>query len=110
MKDVRLAALRRFAISISVFNVLGYIWFGFEQPWSWPVMAVLTAYATEIGLETVSAWAERSHTCVPSTGSRGKIPGPSSMRIGAASASCLRTGHHGNRSGGKNGIRAHMSS
>jgi enediyne biosynthesis protein E5 len=58
MKDVRLAALRRFAISISVFNVLGYIWFGFEQPWSWPVMAVLTAYATEIGLETVSAWAE----------------------------------------------------
>jgi len=58
-KDVRIAALRRFAISITVFNVLGYLWLGFEQPWLWPVMAVGTAYATELLLESVSAWAER---------------------------------------------------
>jgi enediyne biosynthesis protein E5 len=57
-KDVRLAALRRFAISISVLNVIGYLWLGFEQPWSWPVMAVLTAYATELLIETASAWAD----------------------------------------------------
>jgi hypothetical protein len=58
-KDVRIAALRRFAISITVFNVVGYIWLGFEQPWLWPVMAVATAYATELLVESVTAWAER---------------------------------------------------
>ena len=58
-KDVRIAALRRFAISISVFNIIGYIWLGFEQPWLWPVMAVVTAYLTEVLIESVSAWADR---------------------------------------------------
>jgi enediyne biosynthesis protein E5 len=57
-KDVRIAALRRFAISITVFNILGYLWLGFEQPWLWPVLAVGTAYATELLVETVTAWAE----------------------------------------------------
>lgn len=57
-KDVRIAALRRFAISITAFNILGYLWLGFEQPWLWPVMAVGTAYATELLVESVSAWAD----------------------------------------------------
>lgn len=48
-------ALRRFAISISVFNILGYTVLGFEQPWTWPLLAVATAYAIEIGLEAVDA-------------------------------------------------------
>ncbi|MFH0241972.1 hypothetical protein ACGRHY_05910 [Streptomyces sp. HK10] len=55
--DARYLALRNFAISISVFNVFGYTLLGFEQPWLWPVLAVLCGYATEIGLELVSAWA-----------------------------------------------------
>lgn len=58
-KDPRIAALRRFAISITAFNVLGYLWLGFEQPWLWPVMAVATAYATDLLVESVSAWADR---------------------------------------------------
>ncbi|WP_433334779.1 enediyne biosynthesis protein [Spirillospora sp. CA-294931] len=58
-KDVRIAALRRFAISITVFNILGYLWLGFEQPWLWPIMAVGTAYVTEFLVESVSAWADR---------------------------------------------------
>ena len=58
-KDVRIAALRRFAISISVFNVIGYLWLGFEQPWLWPVMAVVTAYITEVLVESASGWADR---------------------------------------------------
>jgi enediyne biosynthesis protein E5 len=58
-KDVRIAALRRFAISITAFNVLGYLWLGFEQPWLWPVMAVGTAYVTEFLVESVSARADR---------------------------------------------------
>ncbi|GAB2893598.1 hypothetical protein GCM10027074_71970 [Streptomyces deserti] len=56
-RDARYLALRNFAISISVFNVFGYTLLGFEQPWLWPILAVLCGYATEIGLELVSAWA-----------------------------------------------------
>lgn len=54
--DVKVVtALRRFAISISVLNIAGYTFLGFEQPWLWPFIAVLTAYVVEIALEAVSA-------------------------------------------------------
>ncbi|MBM7774522.1 hypothetical protein JOD54_004726 [Actinokineospora baliensis] len=52
-------ALRNFAISITVFNIVGYTVLGFEQPWLWPFVAVLTGYAVELGLEWVSARSER---------------------------------------------------
>jgi hypothetical protein len=52
-------ALRNFAISISVFNILGYLVLGFEQPWLWPFVALLTGYTVEIGLESLSARLER---------------------------------------------------
>jgi hypothetical protein len=48
-------ALRNFAISISVFNILGYTVLGFEQPWLWPFFALATGYTVEIVLETVGA-------------------------------------------------------
>ncbi len=51
-------ALRRFAISITVFNILGYTVLGFEQPWTWPLLAVTLAYALEIGLEAIGARVE----------------------------------------------------
>ncbi|MGW2248881.1 enediyne biosynthesis protein [Kitasatospora sp. NPDC001660] len=51
-------ALRRFAISITIFNILGYTVLGFEQPWTWPLIALATAYSTEIALELVGAKAE----------------------------------------------------
>jgi hypothetical protein len=72
-KDVRIAALRRFAISITVFNVLGYLWFGFEQPWLWPVMAVGTAYATELLVESVSAWADHRRPGYLGGGAKGLV-------------------------------------
>lgn len=52
-------ALRNFAISISVFNILGYTLFGFEQPWSWPFIALATAYTAEFVLEVIGARVER---------------------------------------------------
>jgi enediyne biosynthesis protein E5 len=58
-RDARYLALRNFALSISVFNVFGYTLLGFEQPWLWPFIAVLTAYTTEIVFETISAWSGR---------------------------------------------------
>ena len=46
--NLRLAALRRFAITISVLNVLGHTVLGFENSWAQMVVALLTAYGTEI--------------------------------------------------------------
>lgn len=58
-KDPRVAALLRFAIAITAFNLLGHTWFGFEQPWSHPLIALATAYAVELLLESVDAWGQR---------------------------------------------------
>lgn len=50
-----ITALRRFAISITIFNILGYTVLGFEQPWLYPFVALATAYTTEIMLEIIGA-------------------------------------------------------
>jgi hypothetical protein len=57
--DRRLTALRRFAIGITVLNLLGHLFFGFEPAWAALVVAPLAAYATELLLETVTAWSTR---------------------------------------------------
>jgi hypothetical protein len=57
--DPRYLALRNFALSISVFNIFGYSLLGFEQPWIWPIFAVLIAYTSEIVFELISAWSNR---------------------------------------------------
>src|SRR5262249_33047084 len=58
-RDPRYLALRNFALSISAFTVLGYTVLGFEQPWAWPIFALLLGYTTEITIELVSAWTGR---------------------------------------------------
>jgi hypothetical protein len=57
VRDKHYLALRNFAISISVFNVFGYVFLGFEQPWLWPIFSILVGYATETVFELISAWA-----------------------------------------------------
>ena len=58
-KDVRLAALRRFALAITILNLLGHTVLGFEQSWAQPLVALAIAYGTELLLELVSAWTQR---------------------------------------------------
>jgi enediyne biosynthesis protein E5 len=53
-----IVALRRFAISMSIFNILGYAFLGFEQPWTWPLVALATGYTVEIVLEWIGARVE----------------------------------------------------
>jgi hypothetical protein len=72
-RDPRVTALRRFALSISVFNIVGYTLLGFEQPWTWPLIAVATAYATELLLEVVGARAERRPARFRGNGPRGLV-------------------------------------
>jgi len=55
-KDMRLAALRRFATAITVLNILGHTVLGFEQSLATPFTAVLVAYACEILLELAESW------------------------------------------------------
>ncbi len=69
--DPRYLALRNFAISISALNVFGYTLLGFEQPWLWPLFAVLTAYATEIVFELIHSWAFRHRARFLGNGPRG---------------------------------------
>ncbi|MFI2710757.1 enediyne biosynthesis protein UnbU [Micromonospora sp. NPDC018662] len=53
--DPRITALRRFALSITVFNIAGHLILGFEQAYLTPIVAVLAAYALDLTLETVEA-------------------------------------------------------
>ena len=57
--NMRLAALRRFAVTITVLNLLGRSVLGFENSWAQMVVALLAAYATEIILELVDAGANK---------------------------------------------------
>ncbi|HEV2816254.1 MAG TPA: hypothetical protein VGW40_03395 [Allosphingosinicella sp.] len=47
--------LLRFAIAISVLNILGHLWLGFEQSWATPFIALAAAYGTELAGEWASA-------------------------------------------------------
>lgn len=69
--DPRYLALRNFAISITAFNAFGYTLLGFEQPWLWPVFALITAYTTEIVFELISAWAQQRRPRFLDSGPRG---------------------------------------
>lgn len=66
-----ITALRRFAMSITIFNILGYTVFGFEQPWLWPFIALATGYTVEIGLEMIGARAEGRAPRFTGNGMRG---------------------------------------
>ncbi|MBB5870080.1 hypothetical protein F4553_003459 [Allocatelliglobosispora scoriae] len=66
-------ALRRFAISITIFNIIGYTVLGFEQPWLWPFIALATGYTVEIGLEILGARSEGRAPRFLGNGKRGFI-------------------------------------
>ena len=66
-------ALRRFAISITVFNILGYTWLGFEQPWTYPFAALAVAYTTEIVLEIIGARVEDREPRFAGNGVKGML-------------------------------------
>lgn len=54
---IRLGGLRRFAIAISILNILGHTVLGFEQSWAQPLVALATGYSLELVLELLNCWA-----------------------------------------------------
>lgn len=57
--DKRIAALRRFATAITVLNLVGRTFFGFEQSWAQMVVCLVTAHGLEMLLECVGALTEK---------------------------------------------------
>src|SRR5919205_4147121 len=55
----RLGGLRRFAIAITVLNILGHTFFGFEQSLAQPLVALASAYSVELLLEFIDARCNR---------------------------------------------------
>ncbi len=53
-----LTALKRFAVSITAFNVVGHLWLGFEQAPITPIVAVLFAFAFAGVLEAIASAAD----------------------------------------------------
>ncbi len=51
----RLGGLRRFAVAITVLNILGHVFFGFEQAYATPFVAIASAYCAELLLEFIDA-------------------------------------------------------
>ncbi|MFG1780398.1 enediyne biosynthesis protein [Micromonospora sp. NPDC049051] len=70
-RDPRYLALRNFAISMSIFNILGYTVLGFEQPWTWPFFALAIGYATEIVVEVVTARSNKRRPAFAGNGAWG---------------------------------------
>lgn len=60
--SVRLGGLRRFAVAISILNLLGHTVLGFEPAWAHPFVALATAYTLELLLEWLEA---RAHGRAP---------------------------------------------
>lgn len=55
----REGGLIRFAFAITVLNILGHLWLGFEPSWATPFVALAASYVTELAGEWSSARAAR---------------------------------------------------
>jgi hypothetical protein len=53
--EKRLGGLSRFAFAITVLNIVGHTFLGFEQSWITPLAALAAAYVTEFVGETIEA-------------------------------------------------------
>ena len=53
---LRLGGLRRFAFSITIFNILGHAFLGFEQSIAQPLVALATAYTLALLFESIFSW------------------------------------------------------
>jgi hypothetical protein len=54
--EKRLGGLSRFAFAITVLNIVGHAFLGFEQSWLTPFVALAAAYSTDLVGETIDAW------------------------------------------------------
>lgn len=53
--EKRLSGLARFAVAITLLNIIGHSFLGFEQSWATPLVSLLAAYGTELAGEATLA-------------------------------------------------------
>lgn len=56
--EKRLGGLSRFALAITVLNIIGQVFLGFEQSWLTPFVALAATYGTELAGETIEAYCD----------------------------------------------------
>lgn len=88
-KDKRVAALTRFAISITIFNIVGRLWLGFETSWAALVTCLVTAYSCELLLEYADAVSNRRRPRFTGGGLKGAVIFLLPAHIGATAISML---------------------
>jgi enediyne biosynthesis protein E5 len=54
--EKRLGGLSRFALAITILNIIGHAFLGFEQSWLTPFVALAATYGTELVGETIEAY------------------------------------------------------
>jgi hypothetical protein len=54
---LRLKALRRFGMAITLLNVFGHSVLGFEASWAYPLVSLATTYSLELIIEVLESWA-----------------------------------------------------
>jgi hypothetical protein len=55
-KDMRLAALRRFATAITALTIIGLLLLGFEESYAYVLVSLVAGYFMDLVLETLEAW------------------------------------------------------
>src|SRR5262249_52312772 len=60
--EKRLGGLSRFAFAITILNLVGHVFLGFEQSWLTPFVALAAAYGIELVGETIEARVNRRPT------------------------------------------------
>lgn len=88
-RERRLGGLRRFSIAITVLNVLGHAYLGFETSWLHPLVALVTAYLVEGLLEVIEARSLRRPTRFWGVGARRFVEFFLSAHISAMAVSML---------------------
>lgn len=58
--DLRIAALIRFSIAITILNIVGHLYLGIEQSWLHPLVALTTCYSLEIFFQYLEAKKRKS--------------------------------------------------
>lgn len=56
VKNLRIEALKRFALAITALNLAGHFFLGFESSWAHPLVAIITTYSLEIAFEKLYAY------------------------------------------------------
>jgi hypothetical protein len=88
-QKIRLAGLHRFAAAITLLNLVGHFYLGFEVSWAHPLAALATGYSLELLLELVDSRAHRRRARFLGSGVSGFVNFLLSAHISALAVSML---------------------